>query len=59
MVANLSIAFLAGLVGFTVHILWIAAIVVLALGLGYVMANARQDCREAIDRHQEDEGRTA
>jgi cytochrome c-type biogenesis protein CcmH/NrfF len=41
------------------HVLWIAAIVVLVLGLGYVVANARQDRREAIDRHGEDEERTA
>jgi general stress protein CsbA len=57
MVIVLSIAFLAGLVGFAVHVLWIVAIVVLALGLGYVVANARQDRREAIDRHREDEER--
>jgi cytochrome c-type biogenesis protein CcmH/NrfF len=55
MVMVLSVALLAGLVGFAFHVLWIAAIVVLALGLGYVVANARQDRREAIDRHQEDE----
>ena len=57
MVIILSIALLAGLVGFAVHVLWIVAIVVLALGLGYVVANARQDRREAIDRRREDEER--
>jgi cytochrome c-type biogenesis protein CcmH/NrfF len=57
MVAILSVALLAGLVGFAVHVLWIAAIVV--LGLGYVVANARQDRREAIDRHQENEEQAA
>jgi general stress protein CsbA len=57
MVIILSIALLAGLVGFAVHVLWIVAIVVLALGLGYVVANARQDRREAIDRDREDEER--
>jgi hypothetical protein len=51
MVAILSVALLAGLVGFAVHVLWIVAIVVLALGLGYVVANAPQDRREAIDRN--------
>jgi len=61
MVAILSVALLVGLVGFAVHVLRIAAIVVLALalGLGYVVANARQDRREAIDRHREDEERAA
>ena len=48
MVAILSVALLAGLVGFAVHVLWIAAIVM--LGLGYVVANARQDRREGIGR---------
>ena len=57
MVVILSVALLAGLVGFAVHVLWIAAIV--GLGLGYVVANARQDRREGIDRHREDEERTA
>jgi type IV secretory pathway TrbD component len=57
MVIVLSVGLLAGLVGFAVHVLWIVAILVLALGLGYVVANARQDRREAIDRHREDEER--
>ena len=59
MVVVLSVALLAGLVGFAIHVLWIASIVVLALGLGYVVANARQDRREAIDRLREDEERAA
>ena len=59
MVAILSVALLAGLVGFAVHVLWIAAIVVLALGLGYVVANARQDRREAIDRQRDNDERAA
>ena len=58
MVTTLSVALLAGLIGFAVHVLWVVAIVALALGLGYVVANARQDRREAIDRHQENEERT-
>jgi hypothetical protein len=45
---------LFGLIGFAVHILWVVAIVVLALGLGFVVANVRQDRREAIDRDRED-----
>ncbi len=58
MVAVLSVALLSGLVGFAFHMFWVVAIVVLALGLGYVVANARQDRGETIDRHREDEERT-
>jgi hypothetical protein len=59
MVIILSVAFLAGLVGFAIHVVWVVAIVVLALGLGYAVSNARQDRREAIDRHRDDEARAA
>jgi len=38
MVVVLSAALLFGLIGFAVHILWIVAIVAVALGLGYVVA---------------------
>lgn len=48
-VAMLSVALLFGLIGFAVHTLWIVAILVLALGLGYVVANARQDRRDVVD----------
>jgi flagellar biosynthesis/type III secretory pathway M-ring protein FliF/YscJ len=54
MVVVLSAALLFDLIGFAVHFLWIVAIVILALGLGYVVANVRQDRKEAIDRDQED-----
>jgi general stress protein CsbA len=50
MLAVLSLALLFGLVGFAFHTLWIVAILVLALGLGYVVANARQDSREVMNR---------
>jgi len=50
MVMVLSVALLSGLIGFALHPLWIVAVVVLALGLGYVVANTRQDRREVIDR---------
>ena len=58
MVAVLSVALLCGLIGFALHVFWVVAIVVLALGLGYVVANARQERRESIDRRREDAERT-
>ena len=54
MVMVLSVALLSGLVGFALHPLWIVAVVVLALGLGYVVANTRQDRREVVDRRVDD-----
>jgi general stress protein CsbA len=48
MAAVLSVAFIFGLVGFAYHTLWVVTIVVLALGLGYVVANARQDRRDRL-----------
>ena len=58
MVAVLSTALLSGLIGFAFHTFWVVTIVLLALGLGYVLADARQDRREAIDRRREDAERT-
>jgi hypothetical protein len=58
MVVFMSVALLFGLVGFAVHALWLSTVIVLAVGLGYVVANARQDRREAIDRRGENDERT-
>jgi len=58
-VAVLSVALLFGVAGFALHSLWGVAIVVLALGIGYVVANAHLDRREVIERCQEDAERAA
>ncbi len=49
----LSMALLFGLIGFAFHTMWIVTLVLLALGLGYVVANARQDRRDVIDRQHD------
>ena len=54
MLAVLSIALLFGLFGFAFHTLWVVSVVVLALGLGYVVATTRQDRRENIERREDD-----
>ena len=59
MVVVLSAALVCGLIGFALHTAWGVAIMVLALGLGYVFANTRRDRREIIDRRPEDVEPTA
>src|ERR1700688_134711 len=53
-VAVLSVALLFGVAGFALQPLWGVAIVVLAVGIGYVVANAHLDRSEAIERCRED-----
>lgn len=50
MLVVLAIALLGGIAGFVFHTLWVASIVVLALGLGYVVANLRQERREVVEQ---------
>ena len=56
MIIVMAVALLFGLIGFAIHMLWIVAIVVLALGLGYVVANGRNDHLEAVTARAEDDG---
>jgi hypothetical protein len=53
MIAVLAMALLFGLIGFALHVFWVASVVVLALGLGYVLANGRQDRVEVLNRRQQ------
>jgi hypothetical protein len=45
MITVMAVAFLCGLIGFALHTLSVVAIVVLAMGHSYAVANARQDRR--------------
>jgi hypothetical protein len=42
-VAVLSAALVFGLLGFALHLLWVVAIIVMALGLGFTLANSRRN----------------
>jgi membrane protein implicated in regulation of membrane protease activity len=53
MTVVMTIAFIAGLVGFAVHVAWVVAVVVLALGLGYVVANSRKERVETLGRRDD------
>jgi hypothetical protein len=50
MVGVLVAAMLLGLIGLAVHVLWIVAIIVMALGLGFVAANRRRDRIDVVNR---------
>ena len=49
MVGVLSVALLLGLIGLAVHVLWIVAIIVTALGLGFTAANRRRDRLDVLN----------
>ena len=50
MVGVLVAAMLLGLIGLAVHVLWIVAIIVMALGLGFAAANRRRDKIDVVNR---------
>ena len=55
MLGALSVALLCGLIGFAVPFMWVVAIIVMALALGFVIADSR---RNRIDiANQRDEGK--
>ena len=47
LVGVLSVATVLGLLGFALHVLWVVAIIVMTLGLGFAIANSRRDRFEA------------
>jgi uncharacterized protein (DUF58 family) len=53
MLAIIATALICALFGFIFHLLWIVAIVVLALGLGFVVASLRANRREVVETSQE------
>ncbi len=55
MMTVLSVALVLGLIGFAAHVLWIVAIIVMALALGYLVANNRRDRSDSVNQRQEDD----
>jgi hypothetical protein len=56
MVGVLSVALVLGLVGLALHVLWIVAIIVMPLGLGFALANRRRDRMDVVNQRAEDAG---
>jgi hypothetical protein len=54
MVAVLSVALFLGLVGLAVHVLWVVAIIVMALGLGFTLANSRRNRIDVVNQRAEE-----
>jgi hypothetical protein len=54
MVGVLCVALVLGLVGLALHVLWVAAIIVMALGLGFALANRRRDRIDVVNRRADD-----
>jgi Flp pilus assembly protein TadB len=52
-VGVLCTAMLFGLIGLAVHFLWVVAIIVMALGLGYTVANSRRDRIDVANQRAE------
>jgi len=59
MMTVLSAALILGLIGFAAHVLWVVTIIVMALGLGYLVANSRRDRTDSVNQRQEDQPDTA
>jgi hypothetical protein len=55
MLVVLSLALFFGLIGLAVHFLWIVAIIVMALGLGFIVADSRRDRIDIANQHTERE----
>ncbi|MBS2533634.1 hypothetical protein KGQ20_12720 [Catenulispora sp. NF23] len=43
MLSALSVALLCGLIGFAVNFMWVVAVIVMALALGFVIADSRRN----------------
>lgn len=58
MAGVLAAALILGLIGLAVHVVWVVAIVVMALGLGFVLANSRRDRIDIENEHAAGRSRT-
>jgi len=55
MLSALSVALLCGVIGFAVHFMWVVAIIVMALALGFVVADSRRNRIDIANQRDERE----
>jgi hypothetical protein len=55
MIGVLFLALVLGLLGLALHALWVAAIIVMALGLGFAVANRRRDRLDVVNQHADEQ----
>ncbi len=53
MLGALATALLCGLIGFAVHFLWVIAVIVMALALGFVIADSRRNRIDLVRQRDE------
>ena len=53
MLGVLCLAFLLGLIGLALHPLWVVAVIVMAVGIGFTFANSRRDRIDFVNRRVE------
>lgn len=59
MVGVLSVALLLGLIGLAVHALWVVSIIVMALGLGFTIANNRRNRIDVVNQRADERSGSA
>ena len=55
MITALAVAMLCGLIGFALHFMWVVAIIVMALALGFVVADSRRNRIDIVNQRDEGE----
>ena len=53
MLGALAAALLCGLIGFAVHFLWVIAVIIMALALGFVIADSRRNRIDLVRQQDE------
>lgn len=50
----IAVALVLGLIGFGIHAVWVASVIVMGIGLGFIVANERRDRIDLSNQHHSD-----